>query len=236
MPDADVSNTTVIEAQSGHSRTTSTWILGRLLRDFNHGVDKEMKNEASHIDPEGPAHPADTKPATNRPSWEGLRITVYEVVEKPPVAHGVPKLDWVWYLGFATILIQLIISSLPWILHRNWTIFMLTAAGNALALVGGSLPQWRQEKWATTTAGGPTVSITKGNGSRQVLVILGKRGIGLDLSILANQTRVSKALRSTRVATVLLAVLWVFYIMVITGTKVDMWCKSRRFKFLARVN
>ncbi|KAI4599878.1 hypothetical protein KJ359_001614 [Pestalotiopsis sp. 9143b] len=57
-----------------------------------------------------------------------------------------------------------------------------------LALIGGSLPQWRKEKWATKKGGGPTVALTTGVGSRQVIVILGREKVGLDLSILANQT------------------------------------------------
>jgi hypothetical protein len=96
-----------------------------------------------------------------------------------------------------------------WILYDSWAAFMVTAAGTALALLEASLPQWREEKWACPKIGGSTITITQGNGSRHAIVIKGKTGVGLDLEILAQGTRTSGSSRLTRLATTVLAFLWV---------------------------
>lgn len=46
MPEADIRNVLVIGAESGHIRTTDSWVLGRFLRDYDDRVDEELKNEA----------------------------------------------------------------------------------------------------------------------------------------------------------------------------------------------
>ena len=191
MPATDVDNIIIIGAESGHARITKSWVLGRLLRDFNDLVDESMGDERAH----GPARANREEQSSGRSKpWETLRLTVLEVEDNPPTPHGVPKLDWVWFSGFGTIIIQLAISAVPWIIHGNWETCMVTLVGNSLALIGGSLPQWRREKWACPKKGGATVTITQGNGSRHAVTILGKRGVGLDLEILARGT-VQLALR-----------------------------------------
>src|SRR6187402_327767 len=87
MPDADMVNTLVIGAQSGHIRTTKTWILGRLLRDGDDRVDKEMADrEQAHVPPNATQQLHKDSPQVqvkgkgkDRP-WEALRISVYEVI------------------------------------------------------------------------------------------------------------------------------------------------------------
>ncbi|PKS08374.1 hypothetical protein jhhlp_005318 [Lomentospora prolificans] len=231
MPDADMANATVIGAVSSHSRTTKSWILGRLLRDEDDRVDGEMLTEQPHVPPAAtvdihqPQPPAYseailTKPA---PEWEALRVTVYEVDDNPPVPHGVPTLDWVWYSGMAVIVIQLIISIIPWIVSDDWGIFLVTAAGTMLALIGASLPQWSEEKWACPKKGGATVTITQGNGSRHAVLILGKKGIGLDLEILAMGTRTARPTLFTRIVSAVLALLWIVLLINVAGLQQNSW-------------
>lgn len=233
MPDADMTNTTVIGSVSSHSRGTKTWVLGRFLRDEDNRVDDEMKQEQNHVPPaateeihKGPP-PAyqDPKVTNPPPEWEALRVTVYQVDDNPPVPHGVPTLDAVWFSGLVVILVQLVVSIVPWIVSGDWGIFLVTIAGTTLALLNGSLPQWREEKWACKKAGGATVTITQGNGSRHAIVILGKKGVGLDLEILAMGTRTASPSLFTRVASAILALLWIVLLIIVAGLNENSWCK-----------
>ncbi len=225
MPDADMANALVVGAVSGHIRTTKTWILGRLLRDRDDIVDEDMVGkEGRHVPPGQTPTQEPSEPQKPFQEWESLRISVFNVIEGKK--HGVPNKDWVWYLGCSVILIQLTISIIPWIISGNWGIFMITIAGNFLAVAGASLSQWRKEKWGEDEKkGGATVTITQGNGSRHAMVILGKRGCGLDLEILARGTRTAKRSRFTRIAASVLAVLWIVLLGTVSGLKINTWCK-----------
>ncbi|KAF2182949.1 hypothetical protein K469DRAFT_751827 [Zopfia rhizophila CBS 207.26] len=216
--------------QSGHYRTMKTWILSKLLSDFDNRIDEEMKYEQAHDPPSETGEP--TQLAATRKSqdsaaqarlWEALRVSIFEVDENPPCKHGVPTLDWVWFSGFIVILVQLAISILPWIINGEWAIFMITLTGNALALIGASLPQWSQEKWACPKTGGSTVTLTQGNGSRHAVVILGRKGVGLDFEILARGTRTAKESLVTRTATAVLALLWIVLLVNVSGLKQNTW-------------
>jgi hypothetical protein len=235
MPNSDMVNTLVIGAMTGHQR--SNWVLGRLLRDFDNRHDVEMDNEESHKSQQPAAEKSkDTKSVDARPvtqnqstvAWEALRVSIYEFNEDPPCPHGVPRIDWVWLLGIGVIIVQFIVAILAWILDGSWATFLITASGSVLALVGGSLPQWKAEKWACPKNGGSTVAITQGNGSRHVVVIKGKRGHGLDLEVLAQGTRTAKSSISTRLATMVLALLWIVLLITVAGMKQGTWCKFER--------
>jgi len=242
MPDTDMANTLVVGAATGHVRTTKSWILGRLLRDMDDSLDAEMEDEADHVPPDQEAEAKKTAAPATKPlvtkgrgkkskAWEALRVSVYEVDANPPCPHGVPVLDLAWFTGWVVILVQLGISIVPWIIHGDWSAFLISAAGNTLALVEGSLPQWREEKWACTKNGGATVTLTQGNGSRHAIVIKGKRGVGLDLEILAQGTRTSHASSFTRAAITGLALLWMLFLITVSGIKQNTWCKfSAQFK------
>ncbi|KAJ5769089.1 hypothetical protein N7520_003648 [Penicillium odoratum] len=232
MPESDIADVIVIGAHSGHTRTTTSWVLGRLLRDSNRIVDKIMRNEQTHRTEstrnsktkwfeEKIASSFSAKPAT-RP-WEALRISVYEVIDRPTCDHGVPIRDYIWYSGFVVIFLQLVIASIPWILNDQWGSLLVTLYGSCLALLQASLPQWRREKWACPKNGGSDIILTHGNGSRHAILILGKRGVGLDLEILARGTRTVRATRCTRLLTALLAANWVFLLVMAAGLKNDAW-------------
>ncbi|KAF7588228.1 hypothetical protein BBP40_005979 [Aspergillus hancockii] len=226
MPDVDVDNTVVVGCASGHFRTTKSWVLGRLLRDFEDAIDKEMKGERPHIPPGATLEPKEGPSAREREqgrAWEALRVTVFEVENEPSPGHGIPTLDWVWFSGWAVILTQLGIAVVAWAVDGSWDTFLITAAGNILALVEGSLPQWRKEKWACPKTGGGTVAITQGNGSRNAIVILGNRGVGLDLEILARGTRTAPTSWLTRIATACLAILWILLLISVAGMQQNKW-------------
>jgi hypothetical protein len=232
----------VIEPKNGHSRATRNWVLGRFWRDFNDVVDKEMEHEAEHISPldagdgqqQGP--PAEVKNGEAAkpggkpsPAFEGLRISIFEVEDGDSTKHGVPTLDWIWFLGVAVIVVQLGIAAIPWGVNGQWDVFLVTAAGNLFSLIGGSLRQWTREKWACPKEGGQTIALTEGNGTRRVVVIVGKRAerIGLDLEIMAVGTRTAPASLFTRIANSALAVLWILLLITVAGMKQNTWCESQ---------
>ncbi|VZH95082.1 unnamed protein product, partial [Fusarium fujikuroi] len=233
MPDSE-SMLTVINVNSGHSRLTKNWVLGRLWRDLNDNIDKGLKDEAPHISAEqGDLQEQAASTYSRKESmqkekrpFEGLRITVYEVEEntpEKPITHGIPSLDFVWYMGIAVIVMQLGIAAIPWGIHGQWDTFMITVVGNLLAVGTASLPQWRSEKWAAPKQGGQTVAITEGNGSRSVIVILGKKGVGLHLEVMARGTRTAPAFLSTKIWNSVLALLWVMLLVTVAGMEQNTW-------------
>ena len=223
MPDTDVSNAMVIGVQSGHIRTTKSWILGKLYRVLDSGVDTDMKAEQPHVPPD--AQPIKSSIENTGRPWEALRISVFETVDDPGRTHGVPSRDWVWFSGFAVILLQLVVAIVPISLHQEWGTLLITVYGNALALLEGSLPQWKEEKWACPKSGGSSIILTRGNGTRHAILILGRKDAGLDLEILAVGTRTAPPSRLTRFAVAILTVNWVILLVTAAGLRLQTWCK-----------
>lgn len=237
MPDSE-STLLVIEPNTCHIRQTKNWILGRLWRDVNDRLDHKVKDEGPHETQRDcgtnkqkrpPANPVEKdrlRDPGHKTLFEALRVSVFELEDNvSPQRQGVPLLDWVWYMGVFVIAVQLIIAAIPWIIDGQWDIFLVTAAGNLFAMIGGSLPQWRREKWACPKEGSQTIAITEGNGSRSVIVILGKPSVGLDLEILAQGTRTAPASLLTRLVNALLAILWILLLITVAAIRQNSWCK-----------
>jgi len=216
MPDSDVDGTLIINTFSGSCVTTKNWILGRLMRDENDRFDRDMERRRS------PSH---------EPSWMAVSISVYAIDDNPPLPHGVPKLDWVWFSGIAMTIVQLGVASVPWIIHGDWGVFLVASTGSLLAVAGASLPQWAREKWAGPKRGGSTIALTRGNGSRNVMVILGKKGIGLDFELLARGNDAPTPSLSTKVISAILALFWIALLILVSGMKENTWCRSHRSHF-----
>jgi len=196
MPLPD-SSSIVVDA-SGDIRTNNSWVLGRILRDLEMHVVK-------------------------RDGWK-LWVRVYFASDPKSKRRGglVRRLirDRVWTMGFVIIFVQLGIAVIPWALHDNWSVFLVTLAGTAMALVCGAIPQWKTEKWACRSGSRKTVALTRGNGSRLVAVIIGN-GVGLNLGDLATG-RVILA-RGTREIIATLALLWLALLLTVSGLKRDTW-------------
>lgn len=248
MPDSE-STLLIIEPNSSHTRQTKNWILGRLWRDFNDRLDDSVRVEQQH-EPSSNDSRADQRVPpptaekdgehrqTQEPPFEALRVTIFEFKDGVGVnEQGVPVLDWVWLMGILVIVVQLGIAIIPWGVNGQWDIFLVTAAGNLFAIASGSLPQWWREKWACSKKGGQTVAITEGNGSRSVIVILKKEGVGLDLEVLARGTRTAPASKLTRLANIALAVLWILLLITVQAIEQNAWCEllllSSMLHFLA---
>jgi hypothetical protein len=238
MPVADVS-AMVINA-NGHQRTNLAWVIGRLLRDFEYRADSQ-RNEKPHGRQANsfclPLVSSRTafgtvaaglrppRPDREKIPRDALRVTVFEV--DPMYALGRPTRDWVFDLGLAAILVQIGIAIVPWALSMNSLPFVVTLSGTALTLLTSALPQWGNEKYACCRTGGWTVSITRGNGSGHVMLILGKdHGYpgGLDLEIMAGRSDRAAPSLVTRMGMTILAALSVVLLITVAGLKDDKWC------------
>lgn len=209
MPAVPDQQTMVIEAKSGYGRTNQSWILGRVLRDFeHHWMPAQVKSALGIMLGEAKSPKA------------GLCVSVFEA--DPDKTAGRAQRDWLWYLGYLVALVQLVLAAIPWIVWGQWDIFVVTAAGTVLAFVGASLPQWRLERWACRRESSKTVCLTQGNGAQHVLVIIGK-GRGLNLEDLASSVSGGELPTTTRPLLIGLTILWVALLVTVSGIQQHTW-------------
>lgn len=226
MPAPDCSSI-VINGKNGYVRNNSSWILGRLVGDFESWMSKDARTKVEGMIEE---KWADDKKKAEESSQEklikstrvGLCVSIYkQSTEREP---GVPVQDWIYYSGFVVALIQLGISAIPYGLFGDWGILMITSSGIVLAFLSGSIPQWKKEKWACRRNTNKTVILTRGNGSQHAIVII-EHGRGLDLEDLAaGPVNVDvSATMSTRIALTVLAVLWILLLISAAGQRENSW-------------
>lgn len=155
------------------------------------------------------------------PKKAGLCVSIYKA-EQAKV--GAPGYDSVYWFGWGTSILQLGIAAIPCGVYGDWGIMLVTAVGILLSFVTGSLPQWKEEKWACRDKSKKDVIVTTGNGSQHAVLILGQ-GKGLDLEDLAAGPTDIKAStqRTTRFALLGLALLWVLLLITAAGIKENTW-------------
>ncbi|PCH39021.1 hypothetical protein WOLCODRAFT_134688 [Wolfiporia cocos MD-104 SS10] len=188
----------VINADTGYSRTNNSWVLGRLVRDY---------------DP----------PETENPEDRHRGLTVAFHYTDHVRRIGVPDRDWVYWSGVLVMLAQLGVACVPGALYGNWVIFILTGGGTVLALAGGALPQWAKEKWAARKVKADArevVCLTRGNGDRAVQVIVSD-GCGLKLEDVAAARDAPSPV--TVPAAFALAVLWIVHLLTVEAVETDAW-------------
>ncbi|KAI0597006.1 hypothetical protein F4775DRAFT_271755 [Biscogniauxia sp. FL1348] len=230
MPDPDVA-CEVITVSSGIKKSSNSWTLGRLLRDLEAEV-KPTRTWHELVEDEDDDMPGDfikTTDPTKKCKKVGehtasLLITICTAQS----GAGLPQRDGFFSLYLFIILLQLIVSAIPTILWGNWSILFLTVLGTVLAVVTASLKEWRLEKYQARRHSKHTYAITRGNGHRHVFII--EPGVidlktgkypGLYLDDLAGAVR--KADNWTRVKSVILAVVWIWYLIMAGGTKENTW-------------
>ena len=226
----------------GHQRTNSSWVIDRLLHDFEHHAESQAPelltlsikeySKQSNASSKGRTGALSSKVRTTdvestRPPREALRITVFKIDTQKEA--GKPTFDWVYGVGVLVILVQIAIAAIPWALSANYFPFIITTGGTVLVLLTSMLPQWGKEKYSHYKTGGWTVSLTRGNGSRHVMLILGKehhQSGGLDLEVMA--TRSTRTVKSpvTQISVVLLAALSTILLITVAGMKDDTWCNA----------
>ena len=209
MPSAPDLQSIVISSKYGHARANQSWILGRILRDYEqHWMPSPVRQEL-----EGMLEKANSPRA-------GLCVSVFEA--DPDRVAGRAYRDLLWTAGYVVTLVQLVFAAIPWIIWREWEIFAITAAGTVLAFVSASLPQWRMERWACRRQSSKTVCLTQGNGAQHVLVIKGA-GRGLDLEDLAGSNGLAKPPVTTRPLLITLTVFWVALLITVSGIHDHTW-------------
>ena len=209
MPPIPDLQSVVIDVSYGHVRTNQSWILGRILRDYEHyWMPGPVRRELQ-----------DVLKKAKRPK-AGLCIAVFEADLKRKA--GKPTRDLLWMAGYVVALVQLIIAAIPWILWQNWEIFTITICGTTLAFISASLPQWRLERYACRRDSTATTILTRGNGAQHALVI-NANGCGLNLEDLAAATEAKFRTSTTRPAITVLSVLWVGLLITVSGIKDDSW-------------
>ncbi|KAK9425515.1 hypothetical protein SUNI508_12971 [Seiridium unicorne] len=188
----------VVNCANGFIRETRSWVLGRLLRDYEIRCDYNWHDQ------------------TEGNQRRSIQIEIFNL---GPVSS--PKSDFLWWLGWATIITQLVISTLPWILFDNWAILAITLAGNLLVAFTCALPQWSQEKWAAPILQcEKVVCLTRGNGHPFIMVIICAPG-SWDLEKMATNKVASRS--ETRWISLVLALLWVCILISVSGLKDHTW-------------
>lgn len=107
MPESETT-TMLIEPNSGHSRQTKSWVLGRLWRYFNDHLDSAMREEREHdaaagdfLEKQQKIPHADMmrderQGEGGKPHFEALRVTIFQLDDGVDSSQqGVPALDWV---------------------------------------------------------------------------------------------------------------------------------------------
>ncbi|KAL6228810.1 hypothetical protein BDW75DRAFT_250576 [Aspergillus navahoensis] len=190
----------IINGRSGYIRENTSWVLGRLMRDFKHWRDRRIDH--SFLIEKDPAAP--------RPSQAGLVVSVYKPSESRP--------------GVFVLAFQLGIAAIPLGLFGDWGILMITGAGIILSLVTGSLPAWTREKWPCRKKAEQGYILTGGNGSQHAIIILGN-GHGLNLEDLAAGQRHLEVDQDllTRAALFVLALLWILLLITASALTLNPW-------------
>ncbi|KAJ5593841.1 uncharacterized protein N7459_000049 [Penicillium hispanicum] len=229
MPAPDCS-CKVINAKSMYSRDNQSWIIGRLVRDFDSWRDPEIHSKLEEMLErkwEENQEAAERKaPGSgqhlSRPDQAGLCVSIYRAEDANPGFQG---RDLAYYSGFIVAVLQMGVAAIPCGIWRDWSILFITACGIFLSFMMGSLPQWTKEKWACRKDNvKKTLVLVRGNGCQHAIVIR-CQGRGLDLEDLATgpiNVEVNTSL-FTRAVIIGLAFLWILLLVTASGIQQNTW-------------
>ena len=193
----------VVNSDNGSMRENYSWVLDRLVGD-NEG-------KFQHI----------TRPATLPKDSTGNVSLMVDIFEGKRFDGQGMKASGVFWMSFLVIIVQSIISAIPWMLHDNPSIFVVTILGSFLAIVTASLPQWAAEKWSSRRLSKKRAFfLTRGNGHQYVMMIVGHPG-SFDLESMATY-RPAYTLGTSWMLSVL-ATCWIALLITISGIKTDIW-------------
>lgn len=204
----------LINAETGYSRPNHSWILSRMLRDFESWRPKVCdKISAEKLER---LRAKQMSPSSARIA---LRVTVWQCNASSGKGSG----DCLYWMGLVVSALQIALAAVPWGLYREWFTFLITVAGTVLAYASGALPQWTEEKSDVRRLERPKqVTLTEGNGAQEALLIIAEAG-DLDLEALAAPQRQLKHPSLTRLLSIALAVLWVALLLTVAGWSQHTW-------------
>jgi len=233
MPGADTP-CTIINAENGQSRGNGSWVLGRVMRDFEYWMGDpveekttEMKKSKWQYDKEQAKLKGEDPDKIKFPEHAGLIVSFWKFDADKKHQLQRPGRDILFWSGIIVAILQLAISAIPLGIYGDWGVFLVTACAIMLCLLTGWQPQWRREKWACRQiAPGKkkTYIMTRGNGAQHAIVIECD-GFGLNLEDLCtgfdnlDSPSISK---TTRFGMICLGVLWV--ILLITSSALTDHC------------
>ncbi|KAI0159973.1 hypothetical protein GGR52DRAFT_171747 [Hypoxylon sp. FL1284] len=206
---------TVINVTSGDRRDNQSWVLGRLLRDMELKV--EAETDMSELD-------------------SGLLVTVYKA-ESDKSRHRKtirPRRNWLWFWFAIGVTMQLAVAAgpiyAPWRddspPRRDWSIVLITVAGNFLAACSSFIPSMRKEKYQGTKSSHHTYAITRGNGHKHVFIILPDtmaKGESCLPSLDQMATARDRAYFTHRLLSIIPAILWVILLLIVGGLTNHTW-------------
>ncbi|KAI1123845.1 hypothetical protein F5Y10DRAFT_251007 [Nemania abortiva] len=212
---------TVINVDNKQSRGNGSWILGRVMRDFEYWMGRpvrdkvgEVKKSKFEFDKDQAQKHGKDPSAVEYPAHAGLVVSFWKFDPGKKDQLRKPGRDLLFWSGIAITIIQLGVAAIPFGVYGNWGVFLVTAAGIILCFITGFWKQWGREKWACRQlpAGKKrTFIMTRGNGAQHAIVIEGD-GFGLNLEDLCTgfDNLDEPAIPvSTRFAMIILGVLWV---------------------------
>jgi hypothetical protein len=218
----------VINGKTGYSRDNASWVIGRIVRDYDKWMDPAVpRHLESMLQKKGGQHTTSTTRNYGhhrRKRQVGLCVAFYNAADAD---FARPGHDTTYFTGWLVVIIQLGIAAVPCGLYDDWGILLVTAVGTVLAFATGSLSQWPKEKWACGDIRADrkkTVVLTKGNGSQHAIVITSDgRGLDLeDLAVGAVNLDVTSSI-GTRATFVVLACFWVLLLITAAGIKENTW-------------
>lgn len=211
----------VFNLETSYGRNNQSWLLGRLFKTYDTWMPVDVRKAVDKLKRKVAAT------APNRPlrkdSTIGLCVSVYTWSGEA----GRPSLDYVWWSGLLVSAVQLGVAAVPLALRGNWAIFLAATSGTLLAYASASLPHWREEKFQARRDGEKKqkkhFALTRGQGSQHVIIVMDSEtgGWGLDLEDLAGGH--APEMHFTRVWTVVLAALWMAFLITCTGIVSDTW-------------
>ena len=228
MPEPDC-DCIVINGKTGNSRANTSWILGRLVRDYKFWRDKRVDDKVENIIKgkwEELKEDAlkNKRPEPEKPAQVGLCVSIYD----GNTEHAGMPADKILYLYSTLVaIVQLGIAAIPCGIFGDWAILVITTSGIILSSVSASLPQWKREKWACRRLpqdSNKRVIFTKGNGSQHAIIIQGREGF-LDLEDLATGQKNLEVSTSkfTKRALWVFAFLWIILLITAAGLTENTW-------------
>jgi hypothetical protein len=212
----------VINSKSDYAKDNSSWIIARIVRDFDHWRHPNVEAKTVEVLKKRQEQLKLEDPNAKLPPMAGLIVSIYE--PSRTVKAGTVKRDLVYWIGIPVMVVQLGIAAIPCGLFGDWGILIITACGIALSLATGLLPQWKKEKWACRPNAKHSFILTRGNGAQHAIVVRGN-GHGLNLEDLAsgqiNVLVVTSTL--TRIVLLALAGLWIVLLITAAGLKANTW-------------
>lgn len=212
----------VIHGQSGHDKENSSWIIGRIVRDFPYWRHPNVEAKTVEVLGKRQEQLRAKDPNAKLPPIAGLVVSIYR--PSLTVKTGRVERDLVYWIGIPVMVVQLGIAAIPWGLFGDWGIFLITACGIALSLATGLLPQWAKEKWACRSNAKHNYILTRGNGAQHAIVVLGN-GLGFNLEDLASGQSNALVVTNTytRITLLALAALWILLLITAAGQKTNTW-------------